>query len=204
MIAAVLFSAVIAGVLGAIIYTDHMTATNTVAVYILNKDVVGGALMTDGDVSQQNVRADDQQFQTAEVRPIDQLIKQTRYGLSMKQHDILRQDDLIAAAKNVEVPINVRGDSIPGIVAGDRVDIYAYSAQQAVVVGPKVQVVSGGAPLVIAVPAADEPFWVALTFAKTELLATRAGATALPPAACALSQQAAAVCRGAIPRVPGQ
>ena len=192
-IAAAFFSVVIVIVLGAIIYTDHISSSTTVSVYILNRDVPAGQIVAAGDFTQQLVHADEQEFTTAESANLDQLVGHMRYVLNMQAGDIVRNDDLTDALKLAEVPVVLDAAS-SGLVVGNRIDIYAFFNGAAVLVsGPGVTVISSGAgDVVIAVPSTQEAYWVTLAFSKPEMLATSTGDSA--PTGLGTNTESIALC----------
>ena len=103
--AAVLFlSAVILIVLGLIVYTERVNATATVTVLELTHDVTAGATYTPGDIVQVQIRASAGDF-NYETRDPSEFA--ARYAVDLSAHDILRSDDLVAAASQSEVALTV-------------------------------------------------------------------------------------------------
>jgi hypothetical protein len=157
--AALFFSAVIAAVLGVIVYTEQMNATQMASVWVVTHDVVAGTPFSSNNVELVEVRSGSGDFNFEVDGP------STFHALfvrSLTTNDILRSDDLIAASAESQVAITV--EDAPPLAPGENIDIYAaVPTGQQVLVGHDlvVNTVSGGS-ITVLVPVADEPAWIAI------------------------------------------
>lgn len=168
--AAALLSLVIAAVLGVIVYTEHVNATQTIGVFVLTHDVSGGAVYSAADVQQVEIHAGGGAFNYQTHAPGGGT---SRYARDLSRGDILRQDDLAPATSEAEVAVTVQAP--PPLNAGDRVDVFAaYSGQQQAMIGRGivVETVNAGA-LTLLVPANDEQEWVAVGSSSVPLHVAR-------------------------------
>ena len=170
VLAAALLTAVIAAVLAVIVYTEHANATETISVYVLTRNVTGGAVYSGSDVQRVDLHASGNDFNYQITPPGGQ---PTRYARDLSTGDVLRQDDLVPASSQAEVAVTVQAP--PPLNAGDRVDVFAaYGGQQQALIGRAVLVetVSAG-ELTLLVPAADEQAWVAVGSSNVALHVAR-------------------------------
>ena len=170
LVAAVLLSAVIVAVLGVIVYTEHLNATQTVSVWVLEHNVTGGARFAASDVQRMEVHPQGADFNYSSAAPDAQ---PSRYVRDLSTGDILRQDDLTPVASQAEVAVTVQNP--PPLSAGDRVDVFAtYAGQQQALIGRSilVETVAAGV-LTVLVPVADEQAWVAVGSSNVALHVAR-------------------------------
>jgi hypothetical protein len=157
--AALFFSAVIVAVLGVIVYTEQMNATQMASVWVVTHDVVAGTPFSANNVQLVEVRSGSGDFNFEVEGP------STFHALfvrSLTTNDILRSDDLIAASAESQVAITV--EDAPPLAPGDDIDVYAaVSTGQQVLVGHDLVVNTvSGSSITILVPVADEPAWIAI------------------------------------------
>jgi hypothetical protein len=170
VVAAAFFSALMVAVLSLIVYTERSNASQTVAVWILTRDVAAGAPYAADDVQQVQIRAQTGDFSYEDRGPS---IYPSRYARNLSAHDILRSDDLVALTAESEIALTLL--DVPPLNPGDRVDVYAAlpSGQQALIGRDlAVQTVSG-ASITVLVPAADEASWIAVSSSSAALHAAR-------------------------------
>ncbi|GAC1572814.1 MAG: hypothetical protein NVS3B18_06090 [Candidatus Dormibacteria bacterium] len=170
--AAILFTTVIFGVLGVIAYSGYQSGLNRQQVYMLRHDVLAGQVISQGDLVSSMVRADPDEFRTAESRALGSLIGHHRYLITLHRDDILRQDDTEDADRAVQVPVNI-AIGAAGVAVGDTIDIYADSNGSTLLVGRHLPVLALGSPLLIGVDAQTSAYWVSLSFSTTRLAAVR-------------------------------
>ena len=171
LLAAAFLSAVIVAVLGLIVYTEHVNASETIAVWVLTHDVAGGAQYASGDVQSVEVHAQSGDFNYARQSPMEY---QARYARNLSVGDILRVDDLVPATAESEVAITVQDP--PPLAPGDRIDVFAtYAGDEEALIGRDIQVetVAAGA-LTILVATSDEQAWVAVGSSNVALHVARA------------------------------
>jgi hypothetical protein len=181
LLATAFFSAVIVAVLAVIVYTEHSNASQTVAVWILAHDVVGGAPYNASDVQQVTLHAQVGDF-NYETRGPGAL--QARYARNLAAHDVLRADDLVAEIAQTEIALTIQNP--PPLAVGDHIDIFAtVNSTQEALIGRNMIVESVAAgSLTILVPTGDELSWVAVSSSNVALRATRTisgGSVAAPP-----------------------
>jgi hypothetical protein len=157
--AALFFSAVIVAVLGVIVYTEQMNATQMASVWVVTHDVVAGTPFSANNVQLVEVRSGSGDFNFEVEGP------STFHALfvrSLTTNDILRSDDLIAASAESQVAITV--EDAPPLAPGDDIDVYAaVSTGQQVLVGHDLVVNTvSGSSITVLVPVADEPAWIAI------------------------------------------
>jgi hypothetical protein len=150
--------------------------------WVANQALPAGALISAQEVRQVSVRVGGDTFSVAQGSPLGE-----RTTHAMSGGDLIRPDDVTAQVM-AEVPVSLKLS--PPLSAGSTVDIYAISASSSstgagvaspsetaepaapVLVARGVVVVGAGPPVVIEVPAQEEPLWVALASSDTELMAT--------------------------------
>jgi hypothetical protein len=164
--AAMFFSAVIVVVLGLIVYTEQTNATQTMAVWVVTRDVAAGAAFAAEDVQLIQVRAGsgDFNYEVAGPGTVHAL-----FARSLRVNDILRTDDLVPVTAESEVAITV--EAAPPLNAGESIDVFAaFSGNQQVLIGHDliVNTVSGGSVTVL-VPVADEASWIAVAASNVAL-----------------------------------
>lgn len=151
-----------------------------VAAWEAGHDLAPGAVITAQDVRQVSVPQGGDAFRVASGSPVG-----ARTTHAVAAGDLLRPDDLSSRVL-VDVPVSLKLS--PPLQVGSSLDVYAVappagsgspvpgvaSAQPVspVLVARGVSVVAIGPPVVIQVPAEQEPLWVALASSQTELLAT--------------------------------
>jgi hypothetical protein len=170
--AAVFFSAVIVLVLGAMVYLQQQGGQQTVTVYILKHTVLAGSSYSADDVTAVQLHATEGNF-NYEHRSPSQFA--ARYTEELRGNDILRDDDLIDAAAQVEIAVTLQ--SPPPVSAGDRIDVFAtVGGGRQARIGQAVTVLtaSGGA-LTILVPVAEEEAWISVAASSIALHAARSG-----------------------------
>ena len=112
--AALFFSAVIVVVLGVIVYTEQMNATQMASVWVVTHNVVAGTPFSANNVQLVQVRSGSGDFNFEVDGP------STFHALfvrSLTTNDILRSDDLIAASAESQVAITV--EDAPPLAPGD-------------------------------------------------------------------------------------
>jgi hypothetical protein len=168
--AAAFFSAVIVLVLALIVYTEQNNASQTVAVWILTRDVSAGSAYSAADVQQVQIHGATGDF-NYEVRSPSQFA--ARYTRGLKSHDVVRADDLVPMTAESEVAITIQNP--PPLNPGDLIDIFAAlpTGQQALIGrNITVETVSGGS-LTLVVPVSDEASWIAIGSSNVALHAAR-------------------------------
>lgn len=170
LLAAASLSFVIAAVLGVIVYTEHLAATQTVSVWVLAHNVTGGALYAPSDVQRLEVHPQGTEFNYESQGPG---AGSRRYARDLSAGDIVRQDDLMPVASQAEIAVAVQNP--PPLSAGDHIDVFAtYAGQQQALIGRGVLVETVAASsLTILVPAADEQAWVAVGSSNVALHVAR-------------------------------
>ncbi len=170
MLAAGLFSVLMAAILAVVVYTEHISANATVSVWLLDHDVPAGAQYSASDVSQLQVRGPSANFSYETLGPQQ---FPARYARSLSRGDIIRSDDLVPLGAAVEVALAVQNP--PPINAGDSIDVYAaLSTGQQALIGRGLTVLDANAgELDVLVPAADEAAWVAIGSSTVPLHAVR-------------------------------
>ena len=155
--AAAFFSLVMVAVLGVIVYTERSSASQTISVWIVDHDVIAGALYASGDVQQVQIRAQTGDFSYEDRGPSAYA---ARYARSLSARDILRSDDLIATSAQSEIGLTVL--NAPPLGPGERVDIFAAlpTGQQALIGHDLTVQTVNGTSLTVLVPAADEAPWL--------------------------------------------
>ena len=142
LIAAGFLSTVIAAVLAVIVYTEHINAAQTIAVWVLVHDVVGGAPYAVPDVQRVEIHAQGDDFNYETQGPTELA---SRFVRSLTSGDIVRQDDLAPMDSQAEVAITVQNP--PPLAAGDHVDVFAtFSGDAQALIGRGILVESGPAP----------------------------------------------------------
>jgi hypothetical protein len=168
--AAIFFSVVIVLVLGVMVYLEQAGRQQTVTVFILKHSVLAGAPYSADDVSATSVRAQEGDF-NYERRTPGQYV--ARYTEDLSGNDIVREDDLVAAASQVEIAVTLQAP--PPLNAGDRIDVFATMGgglQARIGQGVTVLTASGGA-LTILVPVDQEEAWMSIAASSTALHAAR-------------------------------
>jgi hypothetical protein len=168
--AAAFFSAVIVLVLALIVYTEQNNVSQTVAVWILTRDVSAGSVYSAADVQQVQIRGASGDF-NYEVRSPSQFA--ARYTRGLKSHDVVRADDLVSMTAESEVAVTIQNP--PPLSPGDLIDIFAAlpTGQQALIGRDiTVETVSGGS-LTLVVPISDEASWIAVGSSNVALHAAR-------------------------------
>jgi hypothetical protein len=140
--------------------------------WMLTHGVAAGALLGDGDVKRVRIPATGDQFAMLQDSPMHR-----RAAHRMEAQTLLFADDLLGDDM-VQVPVSVR--AVPGVAAGDTLDVYAVVGTRTVLVGRRVVVIGAGNPLTVLVPAADEPNWVALEANNVSLFAARSSGVGVP------------------------
>lgn len=173
VIAALFFSSVIVAVLVVMVVLQQANTQQSVAVYILKHPVLAGTRYSDGDVAVVTVRASEGDFSYTHRSP-EQF--SARYAQNLAANDLLRDDDLVDVASQVEVAVTLQAP--PPLSAGDRVDIFATlggGRQGRIGQGVTVLSASGGA-LTILVPIDSEEAWVAVASSSVALHGVRTSA----------------------------
>ena len=168
--AAIFFSVVIALVLGVMVYLEQAGRQQTVTVYILRHAVLAGSPYSADDVSAVSVRAQEGDFNYEHRSPGQY---SARYTEDLKGNDILRDDDLVDAAAQVEVALTLQAP--PPLSAGDRIDVFAtVGGGRQARIGQAVTVLtaSGGA-LTVLVPVQLEEAWISVASSSIPLHAAR-------------------------------
>jgi hypothetical protein len=157
--AALFFSAVILAVLGVIVYTEQMNATQMASVWVVTHDVVAGTPFSSNNVQLVEVRSGSGDFNFEVEGPS---AFHALFVRSLTTNDILRSDDLIAASAESQVAITV--EDAPPLAPGNDIDVYAaVSTGQQVLVGHDLVVNTvSGSSITVLVPVADEPAWIAI------------------------------------------
>jgi hypothetical protein len=140
--------------------------------WMLTHGVAAGALLGESDVKRVRIPTAGDQFALLQDRPL-----QRRAAHRMVAQTLLTADDLLGEDM-VQVPVSVR--AVPGVAAGDTLDVYAVAGSRTVLVGRRLIVVGAGNPLTILVAAADEPDWVALEANNVSLFAAKSGGVQVP------------------------
>lgn len=141
--------------------------------WMLTHDVVAGALLGDGDVKHIRIPAAGDQFALLDGTPVHR-----RASHRMGAQTLLSADDLLGDDM-VQVPVSVR--AVPGVAAGDTLDVYAVAGTRTVLVGRRLVVIGAGNPMTVLVSAADEPDWVALEANNVSLFAAKSTGVGVPP-----------------------
>jgi hypothetical protein len=118
--AAAFFSTVIVVVLGVMVYLQQAGNQQTITVYILKHAVLAGSPYAADDISAITVRAQEGDFQYEHRSPAQFA---ARYTQNLHPNDILRDDDLVDAAAQVEIALTLQAP--PPLSAGDRIDVFA-------------------------------------------------------------------------------
>lgn len=151
-----------------------------VAAWEAAHDLAPGAAITAHDVRQVSVPLGGDAFRLGSGSPVGQ-----RTTHAVAAGDLLRPDDMTGKVL-VDVPVSLKLS--PPLQVGSSLDVYAVAGAPGsanpltgvasalpvspVLVARGVSVVATGPPVVIQVPAEQEPLWVALASSQTELLAT--------------------------------
>jgi len=181
----VLVCAVALGVIGINISRQSVTA------WTASHDLAPGAPIGPGDVTQIALPVGSDPFTVATSSPVG---LRTTHAIS--NGDVLRPDDTSTGAK-VQVAITLH--LAPALSQGDVIDIYASDAASTPggassgtsagasvpgtapqLIARGVPVVSAGSPIVVSVPANEEPLWVALSTAQIDLIAVRSTGVSVP------------------------
>jgi hypothetical protein len=163
-----------------IVLAERASAGRTMSVWVLTHDVSAGAPYSAGDVQQERLAASDLGFNYEVRGPTGY---QARYVRDLQAQDILRVDDLTAAAESVEVSLTLQDP--PPLSAGDTIDVFASLAggRQARIGRALPVLAVTGSSVDVVVPASDEGAWVAVGSSSTSLHAVRttAGLRTAPP-----------------------
>src|ERR1700680_4804014 len=100
--AAVFFSAVIVLVLGVMVYLQQAGGQQTVTVYVLKHAVLAGGRYCPDDVSAVTMHAAEGDFNSERRSPAQCA---ARYTENLRGLDILRDDDLVDSASQVEIAL---------------------------------------------------------------------------------------------------
>jgi hypothetical protein len=169
--AATFFSAVIVAVLGVMVYLQQASSQQTVTVFVLRHAVIAGSPYSSDDVATMTLRAQEGDFNYEHRSPAQ---FPARYTVSLRGSDILRSDDLVDAASQVEVALTLQAP--PPLSPGDRIDVFAtVGGNRQARIGQAVTVLaaSGGA-LTVLVPVAQEEAWISVAASSLPLHAVRA------------------------------
>jgi hypothetical protein len=166
----------------AIALVGASNADRTESAWVANQDLPAGAVVAAQDVRQVSVRVGGDTFSVAQESPVGERTTHIISG-----GDLIRPDDVTSQVM-AHVPVSLKLS--PPLSVGSTMDIYAISASSSptdagvtspseaaepeapVLVARGVVVVDAGPPVVIEVPAQEEPLWVALASSGTELMAT--------------------------------
>jgi hypothetical protein len=140
--------------------------------WMLTHGVVAGALLGDGDVKRVRIPATGDQFALLEDSPLHR-----RAAHRMGAQILLSADDLLGDDM-VQVPVSIR--AVPGVAAGDTLDVYAVVGTRTVLVGRRLVVIGAGNPMTVLVAAPDEPNWVALEANNVSLFAAKSSGVGVP------------------------
>jgi hypothetical protein len=173
---------VVAGV-SVVLVAATFARQRTVPGWVATQDLPPGVVITAQDVREISVATTGDSFSFMGGSPVgEQSTHQVAAG------DLIRSDD-VSSDPTVEVPVTLK--QAPPLAAGSTIDVYAIPTQQSAASGPAsgsqagttptaapvliargVVVADPGPPVVIEVPAQEEPLWVALTSSGTELMGT--------------------------------
>ena len=170
--AAVFFSAVIVLVLGVMVYLQQAGGQQTVTVYVLKHAVLAGGTYSPDDVSAVTLRAAEGDFNYEHRSPTQFA---ARYTENLRGLDILRDDDLVDSASQVEIALTLQAP--PPLSSGDRIDVFAaLGGGRQARIGQAVTVLtaSGGA-LTVLVPIEQEEAWISVAASSVALHAVRSG-----------------------------
>ncbi len=176
--AAIFFSTVIVMVLGVMVYLEQAGRQQTVTVFMLKHAVLAGSMYSADDVTAVTVRAQEGDFNYEHRAPGQY---GARYTQDLRANDILRDDDLVDVASQVEIALTLQAP--PPLNAGDRIDVFAsVSGGRQARIGQGVTVLnaSGGA-LTVLVPVSQEEAWISVASSSIALHAARSAQ--LDPAA---------------------
>jgi hypothetical protein len=170
--AAIFFSAVIVLVLGVMVYLQQAGGQQTVTVYILKHAVLAGGTYSPDDVSAVKLHAAEGDFNYEHRSPAQFA---ARYTENLRGTDILRDDDLVDNASQVEIALTLQAP--PPLSSGDRIDVFAaLGGGRQARIGQAVTVLtaSGGA-LTVLVPVEQEEAWISVAASSVALHAVRSG-----------------------------
>lgn len=178
--------AVLVAAVSVVLVAATFAHQRSVAGWVANHDLAAGSVIGPQDVRQISVATGGdggENFSIAQGSPVGE-----RATHVIVSGDLIRPDD-VSAQVMVEVAVSLKVS--PPLQTGASIDIYATppapqagsttdagaggSLPQAVapiLVARGVSVVDAGPPVVISVPAQEEPLWVALASSQTELMAT--------------------------------
>jgi len=142
--------------------------------WMLTRDVTAGALLDGTDVRRIRVPSAGDQFAVLGDSPIHR-----RAAHRMSAQTLLTPDDLLDDDM-VQVPVSLR--VVPGVAAGDTLDVYAVVGPRTVLVGRRLIVVAAGNPTTLLVAPADEASWMALEANNVALFAAKSSGVGVPPA----------------------
>jgi hypothetical protein len=170
--AAVFFSAVIVLVLGVMVYLQQAGGQQTVTVYILKHPVLAGSTYSADDVSAVTVHAAEGDFNYEHRSPAQFA---ARYTQNLRGMDILRDDDLVDAASQVEIALTLQAP--PPLSPGDRIDVFAAlgGGRQARIGQAVIVLTASGGALTVLVPLEQEEPWISVAASSVALHAVRSG-----------------------------
>jgi hypothetical protein len=167
-------TAVVLAVIGLLYLQAIAQGRATRPAWLLTRDVAAGALLDESSVKRVRVPGAGDQFSVLEESPLHR-----RAAHRLRAQSLLTQDDLLAR-DTVQVPLTIR--SAPAVAAGDSLDVYAAVGGRTVLVGRHLLVVTPASPLTLVVPAADEPYWIALQANNVSLFAAKSSGVGVPAA----------------------
>jgi hypothetical protein len=162
---------VVLAFIGAVYYQVYASSQATRDGWILTRDVSAGAQIGGENVERVRVAAQGTPFLLYGGDPARD---KERASHAMKASHLLAPDDVTQSA-TVLVPINF--GAAPDLHQGDAVDVYVALNGRTVQVGRDLFVESSTS---IWVPAADEPYWVALQANKAVVVAVRSTGAGVP------------------------
>jgi hypothetical protein len=176
--------------------------------WVATQNLPAGTAITAQDVREISVATTGDSFSLMGGSPVGE---RTTHAVSAG--DLIRSDD-VSSDPTVEVPVTLK--QAPPLAAGSTIDVYAIPLQDSAASGPTpvpqggatvtaapvliargVVVADPGPPVVIEVPAQEEPLWVALASSQTELMGTlSSGADVSASSAGYQPQQAISILNG--------
>lgn len=146
----------------------------TRAAWMVTRDLSAGTVLDSSSVREVHIAANGDRFDVLGQSPLNR-----RVAHRMSAQSLLTADDLLDR-QAVQVPVSVR--AAPSVAPGDTLDVYAIATGHTVLVGRRLIVVATGNPLTLLVPAADEPYWIALQAGNTQLFASKSDGVGVPDA----------------------
>jgi hypothetical protein len=170
--AAIFFSAVIVLVLGVMVYLQQAGGQQTVTVYILKHAVLAGSVYSADDVSAVTLHAAEGDFNYEHRSPTQYA---ARYTENLRGTDILRDDDLVDSASQVEIALTLQAP--PPLSPGDRIDVFAAlgGGRQARIGQAVIVLTASGGALTVLVPVEQEEAWISVAASSVALHAVRSG-----------------------------